>query len=153
MPTMIKLKLKNRGDTIVEVLVAIAVISLVLAGAYVSSSKSVNASRQAQERGEAIKLVEAQLERIKIRGKTLGDPIYSTTTPFCIDSTSNAVIEPVTAACTIPVGGVSYDLTIIRGPLGPPIPEPNRFTVYAKWDRAGGGASREEARVIYRIFP
>ena len=45
----------SRGDTIVEVLLAIAITSVVLAGAYVAVSGSMKASRAAQERGEAVK--------------------------------------------------------------------------------------------------
>lgn len=58
--------LKNTGDTIVEVLIAMAVVSLVLAGAYTSTRKSANATRTAQEQGEALKLAESQVEQIKV---------------------------------------------------------------------------------------
>ncbi len=54
------------GDTIVEVLIAIAVVSLVLGGAFTSTRKSANATRTAQEQGEALKLAESQVEQIKI---------------------------------------------------------------------------------------
>ena len=75
-----------RGDTIVEVLLAIAVTSLVIAGAYVAVDRSLKASRAAQERGEAVKVAEAQIERLKYL--SYSDPnadIYQDT-PFCISS-------------------------------------------------------------------
>lgn len=55
----------QRGDTIVEVLIAIAVISLVLAGAYATVRKSTAVTQDTQERGEAQKLVEGQLELLR----------------------------------------------------------------------------------------
>jgi prepilin-type N-terminal cleavage/methylation domain-containing protein len=55
----------QRGDTIVEVLIAIAVISLVLAGAYATVRKSTATMQDTQERGEAQKLVEGQLELMR----------------------------------------------------------------------------------------
>lgn len=140
------LKLLDRGDTILEVLIAIAVISTVLAGAYVSSSRSANASRQAQERGEALKLVGEQLERLKARAGNASDPVYGPAgTKFCISS-ANVVVDPIDPAyCNItPVGGVTYELSIQRT-------SGNQFAVFADWDRIGGG--REQARVIYRIYP
>lgn len=57
---------RSSGDTIVEVLVAIAIVGAVLAGAYTSTRRSANATRTAQEQGEALKLAESQVEQIKI---------------------------------------------------------------------------------------
>lgn len=64
------LRSRNSGDTIIEVLIAIAVVGAVLAGAYTSTQRSVNATRMAQEQGEALKLAESQVEQIKIATDT-----------------------------------------------------------------------------------
>ena len=50
------------GDTMVEVLVAMAVVSMILGGAYVTSNKSLLMTRDAQEHVQALKLADAQLE-------------------------------------------------------------------------------------------
>lgn len=55
----------ERGDTIVEVLVCILIISLVLAGAFTATNRSLQAVRDAQERSQASKLAEAQIEFIR----------------------------------------------------------------------------------------
>ena len=47
--------LSERGDTLVEVLIAIAVVSLILGGAFVTTNKNLQATREAQERGNAQK--------------------------------------------------------------------------------------------------
>ena len=59
---MAVLKFSQVGDTIVEVLVAIAVLSVVLAGAYVTSNRSLNAELNAQEHTQALTIAQGQVE-------------------------------------------------------------------------------------------
>ncbi len=62
----IKKLLKNsEGDTIVEVLISIAIISLVLTISYSLSNRSSQYIQQSQERGEAQKISEQQLELLR----------------------------------------------------------------------------------------
>jgi len=56
------LKLKQRGDTIVEVLIATAVVSLVLTGAMAVSNSSLKQIRAAQERSEAQAYAQSTVE-------------------------------------------------------------------------------------------
>ncbi len=139
----------NRGDTIVEVLLAIAVVSAVLGGAYVSANRSSNNTRQAQERSEASKLVEAQLEQLK--QATQNDPTFFTlpaATTYCLDGSLNRQLNPDTNAACVAPGG-RYRLKIERNG--------NSFTAMAHWDRFGGGASggggQEEVKIVYRLYP
>lgn len=79
---------KSAGDTIVEVLLAIAITSIVLAGAYVAVDRSMRATRSAQERGEAVKVAEAQIERLKyLNFSNPAFDIYNQASPFCLTST------------------------------------------------------------------
>lgn len=55
--------LNQAGDTIVEVLIAVVVVSVVLVGAYTISNASLRQIRMAQERGEAQKLATGILEK------------------------------------------------------------------------------------------
>lgn len=55
----------ERGDTIVEVLIAVAVVSFLLAGAYSLSSRSVKTLTDAQERGQALSVASAQVEYLR----------------------------------------------------------------------------------------
>lgn len=134
------LRSHSGGDTIVEVLIAVAVISAVLGGAYASAGRSLAGSRQSQERGEALKLVESQLERLKLLGATPAAGVYTAPTPFCLDAT-----PAVSSACDDASLGVTYRLAITR-------PSSNTFEVKATWERAGGGGN-DEAKLIYRIYP
>lgn len=137
----------DRGDTIVEVLLAIAVVSAVLGGAYVSANRSFNNTRQSQERGEASKLVEGQLERLK--QATQSNPtLYfnlpeTTPYPFCLDN-DLARQSDASAACRVGPDG-RYQLKIERAG--------NSFTASAHWIRFGGGAAQEEVKIVYRLYP
>lgn len=72
--------MSDRGDTIVEVLICILIISSVLAGAFATTNQSLRSVRSAQERSQAIRIAETQLERL--RNLTLADV---PATSFCMD--------------------------------------------------------------------
>jgi hypothetical protein len=57
----------SAGDTIVEVLICIALAGAVIMGAYALASNSLQEGISASEHGEAAKLVETQVERLKFR--------------------------------------------------------------------------------------
>jgi prepilin-type N-terminal cleavage/methylation domain-containing protein len=127
-------KLTNRGDTIVEVLVAIAIVSSVLAGAYASANRSSKVTRTAQERGEALKLAESQIEQVKIAldsGVTLP-------TNFCFNA-AGGVQTP--APCII--GTIVYEQSITRAG--------NDYTVTINWDALTGSNSENSLQLDYRV--
>lgn len=149
-------KLGISGDTIIEVLVAITVVSAVLGGAYASASRSLRQTRMAQERGESLKLAEAQLERLKSVALNPASTVFSTASYFCLDSSlqvrnlttmdrddfSSATYP---AECQqAPMGGTVYYVSIDRSPG-------NVFTVLSRWDRATG-TGRDEVKIVYRLY-
>lgn len=102
---------RERGDTIVEVLIAVAIVSLVLAGAYVSTNRSLLATRAAQERVSALKLAESQMEQIKSLASTDPDILYGSVTdaPFCIAKADGRPVSDDNAACTVGISGDPTD--------------------------------------------
>ncbi len=56
---------RQRGDTIIEVMLAMVVVGMVLGVSYGIANRSVIVGRDAQERTEALKHAETQLELIK----------------------------------------------------------------------------------------
>ncbi len=169
------IRLFNRGDTIVEVLIAISVVSIILGGAYVTSSRSLGNIRGAQERIEALKLIEGQLERLSVIAQTDDGStnVFTTRTNiFCIDPNS-AVINATTSTRgfgsmtpTSPNSldkdnfstyasdcnggaGVQYHLAIDRQD-DPGDTSGAVFIGYARWDRVNGGG-RDELTVRYRL--
>jgi prepilin-type N-terminal cleavage/methylation domain-containing protein len=59
------LGLNQKGDTIVEVLIAMVILAFVLTGAYESSQYSLNTIRNAQNRITAIDIATNQIESLK----------------------------------------------------------------------------------------
>jgi prepilin-type N-terminal cleavage/methylation domain-containing protein len=83
-------KTLQRGDTIVEVMIAMAVLGLVLASAFAISNRSYATGINAQERNEALKVAESQVELLRI-ASTLTDESIIDADPsslFCIEPSS-----------------------------------------------------------------
>lgn len=77
---------KQAGDTIIEVLLAMSVVGLVIGGAFGLASRAARTGQAAQERTEALKLAESQLEFTKSYVKNVGS-VNSTVgiTDFCMN--------------------------------------------------------------------
>ena len=153
-------QLAKRGDTIVEVLISIAVVSMVLAAAFVSANRSLNGSQQSQERTEAVKYTEEQVERLKAQAAVPGNTVFTIGSSFCFDSNGAQKSMPSvvgdlssdnfaayeSSGCVRPPSN-RYHLAITRDPSNV-----NTFNATTRWDRAGGGG-RDEVRIIYRVYP
>ncbi|HUS25754.1 MAG TPA: prepilin-type N-terminal cleavage/methylation domain-containing protein [Nevskiaceae bacterium] len=141
-------QLKERGDTLVEVLIAIAVVALILGGAYVTTNRSLIATRDSQERATGLKLAESQLEQLK--GVIITNPTVGSTGDFCISSAGTAVTS-TSAACKVNNNGVAttvepaYNLSITRSVTG------DTFTAKNQWNRVGGGT--DQLQLVYRVHP
>lgn len=145
---------REKGDTIVEVLIAISVVSMVLGGAYVTTNRSLLATRAAEERGNALKLAESQIEQLKgIANSNQADTIFGSGTPmpFCISGVSGAVVSATNPDCKVNAGGQPnttqpvYSLSIVRGS------DNNTFTVTNQWADASGKIT-DSLRLIYRVY-
>jgi Tfp pilus assembly protein PilV len=91
-------KLRDRGDTIVEVLIATAVISLILGISYATVVHSTNMTQDAQSQSEALQLAKAQVEFLRAKGAPAAGQ-------SCYDSMGNPTnscrISPSGAATTV----------------------------------------------------
>lgn len=120
----------QNGDTIVEVMMAIAIVSAVLVGAFVATNRSSQTTRTAQERGEALKWAEAQVELLKAAADTgtpnLNDP--SNPTPFCISGT--LIVAASTAGCRPGL----YRIAITKQPV------PSAYVTQVTWSNLSGGS-------------
>jgi prepilin-type N-terminal cleavage/methylation domain-containing protein len=117
------------GDTLIEVLIALAVVSLLLGGAIATSNQSQRGSIRSQERSEANKVAEAQVENLRATTfKNIG-----TSTLFHFDASGNLVSGAGTMAGA---GGTGYAVQISRVNS-----TDHTFTVSVSWTPAGGGPS------------
>lgn len=138
-------RFNDRGDTIVEVLICAAIITLILSAAFNSSRDSLFQFQQAQERGEATKVIEEQAERLRASASlntasTSGVFSAAASGNFCVNAT--LAVQP--APC---LNGVEarYETTIVRQPDG------RTFTITTNWDRVSGG--QETLISAYRVYP
>lgn len=171
---MLARKLNNTGDTIVEVLISVALVGVVLAGAYAAVISSLNASQQSLERSQAIKLLETQLERLKSLASTNYGLINGTNPSFCINGSMGKSDLSV-----VSINGVGLYADVLDSPpAGYYHPDcvldsssnihsstsrsiayfvsiertgTDNYTAMARWHRTGGG--REEAKIVYRVHP
>lgn len=147
--------LNQAGDTIVEVLVSVMVVGLAIGLAYGVANRSLRGSRQAQERGEALKLAEGQIETLKSKAAS-DDAQPFPNTPFCIDSNGdiaghaagfsyNADVNEDDlskyGACN-PNSGL-YNIAIIK--------TGNDFSVSVRWFSIGN-RDKEELKIAYRLY-
>jgi prepilin-type N-terminal cleavage/methylation domain-containing protein len=141
---------RQRGDTLVEVLIAIAVISLILAGAYVTTNRSLYATRSAQERSNALKLAESQIEQLKGLAGSNPTALFggAVPNPFCISNTGT-VVPAANPACSVGTTGVPttvepiFRLSIARSG--------NTFTLTETWIDVGGKQT-DSLQLKYRVY-
>jgi len=131
--------ISQTGDTIVEVLIAITIVSMVLGGAFVSSNRSLKSTRQAHEHAVALKLAESQLEQIKnVAG-------VFTANDFCLSG--GAVKTNPDSTCTIN-NGIDYKININRLESSP---GHHVFTVQVTWDNIHGNAASDQVTLVYGL--
>lgn len=146
---------KSRGDTIVEVLIALVVLTTVMVGAYVSANHAQNSSQASQERAEANKISESQIERLK---GLLANPTSTVpSVPFCIKTDNSdfqlfGSSDPDPFAQSLESDTLPYpaDCGNIDGRYNVAIMENgNTYSFIVRWYRAGGG--RNQINMYYRV--
>ena len=167
--------LNSHGDTIVEVLIAITVISTVLGGAFVSARRNLDTTQQAKERDQGVRLIESQIERLKVAAADLADTADNifTRSPgyFCLDNSLTphdlgGTVPPDVNAdtfstpqypdeCTLDSANGTYNSGTSQSipyyvSVQRDTTDQNLFAIRARWDRAGGDG-REEAMIVYRV--
>ncbi len=126
----------ERGDTIIEVLIAIGIVSLVLTSAYALTNRNVLANQETQEQAYAQKLVEQQVEILRAADA-------KPTTPGCF-SAPNSYVATTNAACHITNGGAIYAI-VISGSVS------TDYKIKASWPTVGG--SNADITVYYKVAP
>lgn len=125
----------KRGDTIVEVLIAVAVLGLIIAAGFAIANRSLRGVRRAQERSEALKIAERQIERIKHFSKSAPSSFFRNGARYCVLS-SGATAPENDAACKEGPDGRYATVTEVNATgeaSGQYI-----FTITVTWTRLGG---------------
>lgn len=130
------------GDTIVEVLIAIAVVSMVLVGAFVVSNNSTKTVQDNQEHTQAQQQLQAQVEALRSYLLTVSDASAIGSGNYCMNSNSPVAFNPATCP-TVTIGGTTGQPYFSRsGDL---------YTFTITWDSIKGGTGKES--FVYLAYP
>ncbi len=160
-------RLTQNGDTIVEVLMAVIVVSSVLTAGYGIALKSLQSIRTEQERTYALKLAEGQLENLK--AAAIKDPAaLATGSNYCVNNSGGTfTFSPIGggspdadmtkdtpsnygSACTKdPNGGDCSSVCYMYGVI--PSPGSHNYTASVRWD--GPNGNRQQVQLAYRMYP
>lgn len=162
---MISINVKRRqaGDTIVEVLIAIAVVGSVLAIAYSIMNRNLIVMRDNQERTESVKLAQAQIESLKsIWGTAAGRAQLNTqgANGFCLSGDgNNPIVDLSGGAPTATMESDNFgdyaaeciNQGIFHIGIRRQGSSPNyTYRVTVRWDQVGT-RNRKEAAIVYRL--
>jgi len=137
--------LNQKGDTIVEVLIAVVIVSSVLVGAFTISNLSLKQIRMSQERSEAQKVAQQfaeSIDSLTLSNTTILSEVASPGSEFCINPTTNTKQAVGALSCKVLP---RYNNKVQR--LGPANSKSFKITVW--WDGLKG--TREEVVYYYRI--
>lgn len=135
----------QRGDTIVEVLIAIAISSSVLGGAYAIVNRTTKSQQQSIEHTTALKLAESQLELLRNNAQnSIAPSIFDTTTPspFCMNPSTATPVAVTNPACLQSISSTYTTEHITRSG--------DTFTVRVEWDGING--RRDRVELAYKVF-
>ncbi|MDB5166053.1 MAG: hypothetical protein JWM37_125 [Candidatus Saccharibacteria bacterium] len=124
---MLKRLSNQRGDTIVEVLIALAVVAVVIVSAFAITNRSNKAIQSAQEADQATKLAQSQVEFLRSSKFTIG-------TDKCFKS--NGQVTSLASECVVDSAGnpttatLSYTVAISQSG--------STYAVNTSWDSATG---------------
>lgn len=153
------LKLTQRGDTIIEVLIALAVLSSAISVAYVTANRSLLNARQSQEMSRATVLAQSQAELLRARATITdamahpNDFIYITGSDFCIkkDKVVKISVTPVDPdpdndnACFFGTTDVPYKVAITYNQTND-----DAFTIKVTWANVLGDGD-DTVTLVYRV--
>lgn len=133
----------QRGDTIVEVLIAMVVVSTVLIAAFAISNMSLKQIRMAQERSEAQHVAEQSVESLD-RMVLADSSLLSRTTPFCKNGAGLQAVAITDPSCRAGTDS-RYKISIVRTGAAPSY----SFAVTITWDGLKG--TQEKLVLNYRV--
>lgn len=142
------IKLGFMGDTIVEVLIVLAILGMAISIAYATANRSLINTRQAEENSEATTLVQTQIENLRNNASitTTTDPNYVyDPAAFCFNGSSKQRAGGPSCTFTAYNIGVSIAYAPIASPGG-------TFKVTAIWDDVSGEGT-DSVVMSYRLYP
>ena len=140
-------RLSSRGETIVEVLIVVLILTSVMSTAFAITTHTLNQDRASQERTEAATIAQGQIERLNaaVRNSPTGSiDISPTNLYFCLDS--NLIPQSVPSPSAIPVGCTS---NARYGHYLQYFAAIGTYTETVVWDNATG-TGKDTLTIVYR---
>jgi len=132
--------INQQGDTIVEVLIAIAIVGSVLVGAFQITNRNTQQMQQAQEYGQASKLVQSQIEYLRNASFNAGSDRCFGQDGKATSTAANCIVNSSGASSTaVP----NYTLSIESS-------DSTNYTIKAVWDSATGNG-QANVTTYYRL--
>jgi prepilin-type N-terminal cleavage/methylation domain-containing protein len=147
-----KLKLSNhRGDTIVEVMVVLAVLGMAIGISYATANASLLETRQAQENSEATELAQSQIEALRTLTQPGATPnIFASAGPYCLVAAPPSYSLDTGSSCAISGGSFNYTISVMYlSPVTNPT-TPDQFTVNVTWPDVQGYGN-DQVTLVYRV--
>ncbi len=137
---------KQAGDTIIEVLLSMAVMGLVIGVSYATATKAMHTGQYAHEYSQAVELAQAQLEKVRY---IASDPavlaahnVFTTGSAYYIDDSMNIVAPPTNV----------NNLFRVELRYSNAASAPDTFTAHVTWDRESGAkALKGQVSIAYRV--
>lgn len=156
---MLALKHNQRGDTIIEVMVALAVLGLAFAISYATANHALNGSQNSQEHGQALQILDSQVEMA--RANVANSSLYSYSNPgqtFCMNPATQAPVPASDSSCQMTDGGAQYQIIDSYSPVsvsGGSCSTPStvcldNFTFKITWNGIGNLGNQQES-VNYQL--
>jgi len=134
----------NDGDTIVEVLVVIAIVAAMLVGAFIVANRSTGDVRDSEEHTEALQYLQAQAELLRTAATT-HNGLPPTGVHFCMGSSQFYINSSGTYNVNCTFGG-QYDIDIVASSVSNT--GTYLFELQAMWSNTRG--SSNAVRISYR---
>jgi type II secretory pathway pseudopilin PulG len=160
-------KMTSTGDTIVEVMVVLAILGLAISISFATANRSLLDTSQAEENSQATEYAETQIEDLRYLAPTSSsaDPsqnpttnIFNPTTAFCITNpTAASPITTIVSNCDF--GTQKYQVLVYNcdgysgggnDPCTAASHDSDTFIVQAIWPDALGQGS-DSATLSYRV--
>lgn len=137
----------ERGDTLVEVMIVLAVLGLAIGISYATANRSLLQAREAQENSQAVHRLEQQVELIRSLAPVVAPPVNKdifhsswASTPFCVDLATTTLVVDTNPACRL---DTFYNISITRA-------ADDTFSLTAVWANVQGEGN-DAVTLSYRL--
>lgn len=157
---------KQSGDTIIEVLIVLAVVGFALGISYATANRSLLATRQAQETSGAVALLQSQIEALRtMYSSNPGQFTSKQNNYYCVTGNPGSYvissqINPASGAPNITSDKASYTSSgcVVGAPpyyvyfiyTVDPSGDNATFTANAQWDDVAG-QGEDSSTLIYKV--